>query len=332
MPTRTDALRIGVLGAARITPAALLRPAHDNHDVTVAAIAARDRDRAHRYAHRHDIPTVHDDYQALLDDPRIDAIYNPLPNGLHGRWTLAALDAGKHVLCEKPFTANADEARTVAAAAENSGLVVMEAFHYRYHPFARRAQEVVDSGELGALRRVSASLCFPLPRFGDIRYDYSLAGGAMMDVGCYVLHLLRLLGGGEPTVVSATPKLRTPEVDRAMRFELSFPAGHSGTGLCSMWSKDLFRASARAVGDEGELRIFNPFGPQMWHRFVVRTRTGRRVEQFPGRPTYAYQLDAFVHAIATGTPVLTPPADAITNMTALDAVYEAAGMPLRQPG
>ena len=118
------------------------------------------------------------------------------------------MEAGKHVLCEKPFTANATEAEDVAAAATRTGLVVMEAFHYRYHPLAQRMREIVESGELGAIRRVETALCFPLPKFSDIRYQYDLAGGATMDVGAYTVHMARLLGREEPEVVSAHAKLR----------------------------------------------------------------------------------------------------------------------------
>ncbi|WP_239154111.1 Gfo/Idh/MocA family protein [Amycolatopsis sp. FDAARGOS 1241] len=154
---------------------------------------------AHAFAAKHRIPQVHSTYEELLADPSIDAVDNPTPNGLHGRRTLAALAAGKHVLCEKPFTANASEARAVADAADASGLVVMEAFHYRYHPFARRMEELLASGELGEVRHVEAAVCFPLPRFKDIRCDLRLAGGATMDAGCYAVHLARLLGGATPT-------------------------------------------------------------------------------------------------------------------------------------
>ncbi|WP_217428581.1 Gfo/Idh/MocA family protein [Microlunatus speluncae] len=323
-------LRIGVLGAARIAPAALIGPARDDPAVEVAAVAARDRARAEAFARKHGIPMAYDDYQALLDDPELDAVYNPLPNGLHGRWTLAALAAGKHVLCEKPFTANADEARVVAAAARESGLVVMEAFHYRYHPLARRLREIIESGELGPLRRVMTAMCFPLPRFSDIRYDYGLAGGALMDAGCYAVHLARLLGG-EPEVITATAELRDPRVDRAMRAELRFPAGHTGTITCSMWSRDVLRMSARVVGEHGELRVINPYAPQFFHRLTVRTGDHRRTERFSRRPTYAYQLDAFAAAIRDGTPILTPPEDSVATMTVIDAIYRAANLPLRHP-
>ena len=145
-----DRLRIGTLGAARITSSALIKPARQIPEVTVAAVAARDPERARRFAAKHRIRRVHASYQALIDDPAIDAIYNPLPNSLHAQWTLRAIEAGKHVLCEKPFTANAAEAAEVAAAAAASGLVVMEAFHYRYHPLARRMQEVVGGGDRAA--------------------------------------------------------------------------------------------------------------------------------------------------------------------------------------
>src|SRR5215212_2503761 len=148
-----SSVRLGVLGAARIAPAAVVKPARNSAEAEVVGIAARDRARADAFATKHGIPRVFDTYADLLADPDIDAIYNPLPNGLHAQWTIAALEAGKHVLCEKPFTANAKEAEDVAAVATRTGLVVMEAFHYRYHPLAARMLEIVESGELGTVRR-----------------------------------------------------------------------------------------------------------------------------------------------------------------------------------
>src|ERR1700685_4560896 len=221
-------VRIGILGAARIAPMALIKPSRELADIAVTALAVRARARARRFAARHGIATVHDSYQTLLADPDIDAVYNPLPNSLHGRWTRAALLAGKHVLCEKPFTANAEEAREIADVASTSDRIVMEAFHYRYHPLARRIEQIVSSNELGKLRRVEAALCFPLPKFSDIRYDYSLGGGATMDAGCYAVHMVRTFGGATPEVVAAQAKLRDPQVDRAMTAELRFAGGHTG--------------------------------------------------------------------------------------------------------
>src|SRR4051812_2059554 len=187
-----DRVRIGTLGAARIAPSALIRPARTVAGAEVVAVAARDRAKAEAFATKHQIGMVHDSYDALIDDPEIDAIYNPLPNGLHAEWTQRALKAGKHVLCEKPFTANAAEAEEVASVAAETGLVVMEAFHYRYHPVAQRMQEIAQDGTLGPLVHVETAMCIPLPMRKDIRYHYELGGGAVMDVGCYALHMNRL--------------------------------------------------------------------------------------------------------------------------------------------
>ncbi len=320
-----------MLGAASIAPSALIRPAKDNPDVAVTAVAARDAARARAFAAKNDIPRVHDSYEALIADPELDAIYNPLPKGLHGRWTRAALDAGKHVLCEKPFTANAAEAREVAEVAAKSNRVVMEAFHYRYHPLTLRTEQIIASGALGKLERVEASLCFPLPKFSDIRYNYALAGGALMDAGCYAVHMVRTFGGSTPEVVSAHAKLHDPQIDRAMTAELEFAEGQTGQVRCSMWSLRLLEISTRIVGERGELSLFNPVTPHFIHRLTIRLPEGRRIERFPRRASYAYQLDVFAAAVLRGEPVKTTPEDAIENMTVIDAIYLAAGLPLRQP-
>jgi predicted dehydrogenase len=322
-------VRIGILGAARIAPLALINPAKENAEVVVAAVAARDVSRAQAFAAKHGIARVHDNYEALIADPDLDAIYNPLPNGLHGRWTRAALAAGKHVLCEKPFTANAAEAREIAELAAKSDRVVMEAFHYCYHPLSLRAEQIIASGELGKLERVEVTLCLLLPKFSDIRYNYALAGGATMDIGCYAVHMARMFGGSTPEVVSAQAKLRDPQVDRTMTAELRFAGGHTGRVRCSMWSSALMQASAKVIGDRGEMRVLSPVAP--FRRLSVRSADGKRVERFPARTTYAYQLDAFAAAVLRGEPVKTTPEDSIENMTVVDGIYRAAGLPLRKP-
>ena len=331
MPEKPAAVRIGILGAAQIAPMALVNPAKDNTDVEVTAVAARDRSRARSFAAEHRIARAHDSYESLIADPDIDAVYNPLPNGLHGRWTRAALAEGKHVLCEKPFTANAAEARAIAETAAASERVVLEAFHYRYHPLTLRVEQLIAAGGLGKLKRVEATMCFPLPKFSDIRYDYSLAGGATMDAGCYAVHMARTFGGSTPEVVWAQAKLHGAKVDRAMTAELRFADGHTGRVRCSMWSSSLLRLSARVVGDRGELRVLNPVLPQHFHRLSVRTVDGNRIERFSRRSSYSYQLDAFAAAVLRGEPVKTGPEDAIENMTVIDAIYRASGLPLRTP-
>lgn len=331
MSGRGGPVRIGILGAARVAPGALIIPARENDEIVVTAIAARDVARAQAFAVKWGIAQVHENYEALIADPDLDAVYNPLPNALHGKWTRAALSAGKHVLCEKPFTANAVEAREIAELAAKSDRVVMEAFHYCYHPLALRIEQIVASGELGKLQRVEAALCFPLPKFSDIRYDYGVAGGATMDVGCYAVHMARKFGGSTPEVVSAQAKLRDPQVDRAMRAELRFADGHTGRIRCSLWSSDLLAYNAKVVGDRGEvrMRVLNPLAP--FRRLSVRSAGGNRVERFPQRTSYAYQLDAFAAAVLRGQPVKTSPEDAVENMTVIDGIYRAAGLPLREP-
>jgi predicted dehydrogenase len=321
-----DPLRVGCLGAARIAPTALVKPCASNDGVVCTAVAARDPARARAFAAKHHVPKTFDSYDALLADDEIDAVYNPLPNGLHGRWTMRALTHGKHVLCEKPFTANAEEAEQVAAAADASGLVVMEAFHWRYHPMATRMLEVVASGELGEVRRIEAALCFPLPLFKDIRWQLSLAGGALMDAGCYPVHMVRTLAGAEPTVVRAAARLRSPGVDRRMEAEFSFADGRTGAVLASMWSSTLLRMRVRVIGSKGSTRVFNPTTPQMYNRLTVVGPQGRHHERVQGGPTYNYQLEAFRAAVQEGAPTLTPPRESIANMRVIDAIYIAAGL------
>jgi predicted dehydrogenase len=324
-------VRIGVLGAARIAPAALIRPARVVDGVEVGAIAARDRRRAEAFAARHGGPAVHDSYAAVLADPSLDAVYIPLPNGLHARWTLAALEAGKHVLCEKPFTANAAQARQVAAAAEGCGLVVMEAFHYRYHPLARRMAEIVSGGELGRIQRVETAMCFPLPRFADIRYDFSLAGGALMDAGCYAVHALRLLAPGEPEVTAARALTlrRDRRIDRAMTARFRLPGDATGEVRASMWSSALLRIQARAIGEKGTLTVTNFVAPQFRSRFTVTVDGQRRRERFGGETTYVHQLRAFAAAVRGEPANLTPPPDSVATMSLIDDIYTAAGLPPR---
>ncbi|MFF7190672.1 Gfo/Idh/MocA family protein [Streptomyces sp. NPDC008222] len=334
-------LRIGLLGAAAIAPSALIKPARQTPRVTVTAVAARDRARAEAFARKHGVPVVHAGYDALLADPEVDAVYVPLPNGLHAEWTLKALEAGKHVLCEKPFTANRAEAERVADAADaafaRDGLVVMEAFHYRYHPLAERMRAIVAGGELGELHRVEAEVCFPLPRFSDIRYDYALAGGATMDAGCYAVHAARLLGAGDPVVTSArlSTLRKDPRIDRAMSAELAFPGGATGRVRASMWSRRVLSIRARAIGSGGELNVTNFVMPQLYHQLTIRLANGSgghtvRRERVPRNPSsYAGQLAAFTAAVLDGGPVVTSARDAVVTMGVLDGIYRAGGLPLR---
>jgi predicted dehydrogenase len=319
-------LRIGALGAARITPSALVRPARKLPDVELVAVAARDESRARVFAAKHGIPRVLPSYEALIEDPEIDAIYNPLPNGLHCEWTMRALEAGKHVLCEKPIASNEEQAQRMAEAAQRSDRILAEAFHWRYHPLAARMREVIDAGELGRVRRVEVSTCIPLPIPGDIRYRLDLAGGATMDIGCYAINIARFLAGAEPEVVSAEARLSSPRVDRWMRAELEFPGGVAGRVTGALFSAQLLKIQAVVEGESGRMQVFNPIAPGLYHRLRVTNSSGVRRERVPGGASYDYQLEAFANWVRDGEPMSSDADDAIRNMRVIDAIYEKSGL------
>lgn len=321
-------MRIGTLGAARITRRALLEAAAAVDGVDVVAVAARDRNRAEAFAEEHGIAQVYDSYDALLADPAIDAVYNPLPNSAHGEWSLRALAAGKHVLCEKPLALNAVEAAEVVAAAERAGKVLMEALHWRYHAVAGRVANLV--GRLGPLRRAEAVFLAAIGDESDIRYQLALGGGATMDLGCYCIHALRTIVGEEPTVRSAQATERPPGVDLSMAAELVFPSGVEGRIRCGFDGPEDPLWYLVFEGDAGRIRLDNYVCPQFGNRLTAEFADGDSIDEEVGGPSsYACQLAAFRDAATSGTAPLTGGADAIANAAAIDAVYLAAGLPLR---
>ena len=319
-------LRFGVLGAAKIAPEALIKPASGSERAEVVAIAARDPERARAFAEEHGIAQVDANYAALIRNPDVDAVYNPLPANLHSEWTLEALRQGKHVLCEKPFAANASEAEQMVAAAEESGLVLLEAFHYRYHPLASRILEIMASGVLGDLRQIEAAFCVPIPDAEDIRYDLSLGGGATMDLGCYPIHWCRLVTGSEPTVHRAEAREEPPGIDVTMTAELRFPEDVPCGVHCSMAADVGFQAFLQVTGSQAELRADNPLVPHFGHRLRLTIDGTEKDEQVEGRATYDHQLDGFVAAVLDGEAQPTGGRDGIENMRVIDAIYRAAGM------
>jgi predicted dehydrogenase len=316
-----------VLGTARISTTALLGPAASVPEVTVAGVAARDRSRAAAYAQEHQIPVAYGSYDALLADPDIDAVYNPLPNSLHGPWTLMAIAAGKHVLCEKPFASNAQEAQRVADAAAASGLVVMEAMHYRYHPLIRRLADL--AGELGPVRHIQCWTSFVISDPGDIRYDYALGGGALMDGGCYAIDCLRLLGPGEPSVTAALADPCGPApgaADRAMAVRLAFPGGATGWFESAFTLDGEFRADVHVSCEHGTVWVQDFIRAHWGHLVAVGNGSVLADERGSGDTTYTEQLRAFAGAVITGAAVPTPAAHAVTTMRLIDDAYRAAGL------
>jgi len=328
----------------------------------VAAVAARDSSRAEGFALRHAIPKAYGGYDEMLADPDIDAVYNPLPNSLHGPWTLKALAAGKHVLCEKPFASNAAQAQQVADAAAASGLVVMEAMHYSYHPLIQRLRDLV--AELGPVQHIQCWTSFVIEDPDDIRYDYDLAGGALMDGGCYAIDCLRLLGGGDPSVSGALadpwPGGAAGEreaaagereaaagereaaagereaADRAMAVRLAFPGGATGWFESAFTRDGEFRADVHVSCRDGQVWMQNFIQAHQGRLMAARKGVLVADEHGSGDTTYTWQLRAFAAAIAAaneGNPadeaLPTSAARAVATMRVIDDAYRAAGLALR---
>jgi len=318
------AIRIGLLGASRIARGAVIAPVRDNPDFEIVAVAARDPERARAYAAEQGVPTVADSYEALIRRDDVDLIYNALPPAGHRQWTIAALEAGKDVLCEKPFARNAAEARDMVAAAEASGRVLIEAFHYRFHNVMRAAVALAHEGALGRLRSLTAEFDAPIPRTpGELRWSAEQGGGALMDLGCYPVHALRSIAGAEPEVVRAAGVFEDG-VDAAMRADFAFPDGLTGAIACSMTAPG-FNAKLTVVGEKGAMEIVNFLAPQFGCRFTTTIDGVTREHGVEGPSTYAAQLAHVAQVLAGKIPPLTGGADAVGNMATIDAIYAAAG-------
>lgn len=323
----TKTLTIGVLGAAKISPPALLQPAADTEGVEVTAIAARDRARAQVQADQFTIAHVFGSYDEILASD-VDAIYNPLSINLHLEWTLRALAAGKHVLCEKPFASNAAEAREMVDAAAEAGLVLVEAFHWRFHPLAARIAERV--GDVGTMSHIEADFSVEISPDDDVRQSYELSGGALMDLGCYPAQWIRFVGTGEPTVTSATMVEGRPGVDITTDVDLRFDDGVTARLSTAMHPGVERGASLTVTGDAGVLHVVNPIAPHHGHQLTFTPVDGPPThETVEGRTTYHHQIEAFRDAVIDGVGVPTGGADAVANMELIDAAYLAAGLPLR---
>ncbi len=324
-------LRIGVLGASRIAEQAIVGPAAElGH--RLVAIAARNRPRAEAFAEKYGVERVVGSYQEVIDDPEVDLVYNPLANSLHAPWNLAAIAAGKPVLSEKPFARDESEARVVADAAAAAGVAVLEAFHYFFHPVTQRAFDLAADGTLGAITHVEVRMAIPAPGDDDPRWSLDLAGGAMMDLGCYGLHVMRSLGRlampgieGRPSITRAHAEQRTPGVDAWCDVELGFPGGATGVSANSMVSDDRAH-TMRIVGTAGDLLVHDFIKPNTDDRLTINTPTGSTVERLGTRASYTYQLEAFADHVEHGTPLPFGTADAVANMAFLDDAYRAAGM------
>lgn len=319
-------VRFGILGAARITPKALIDPVAKLDGVTVTRIAARDRSRAEAFAAEHGIAAVSGSYAEVIEADDVDVIYNPLPMSLHAEWTIAALRAGKDVFCEKPFASNAEEAADMVRVAGEEERVLGEAFHYRYHPLFLRLLDEVASGRLGTIQRLEGVFEVEIAR-PDIRWDYETSGGSLMDLGCYPMSWLRHLTGEEPEVVSAKALEDPARIDARIEAELVFASGATGSVRSAMDRGPEITLSI--VGSEGRIDVDNPMAPQNGNRVVIHTPAGRSSGPIDAGISYDHMIRAFVDHLVHGAPFPTSGQDSIANMAAIDAVYRAAGLPTR---
>ena len=321
-----ERVRWGILSTANIALKRFIPGAAGSHNGTVTAIASRDGARAKAAAERLGIARVYDSYEALLADPDVDAIYNPLPNSLHAEWTLKAAAAGKPVLCEKPLAASSAEAQEMISGCQRHGVLLMEAFMYRFHPQHARVRELLDADAIGTLRAVRTAFTFMLEPFDpkNVRLQGDLAGGALMDVGCYTVNAARMLFGEEPLWASAQWDFRKQfGVEVMLAGILGFSDGRMATFDCG------FRAAGQgsytAVGTKGQIEIPSAFVPSAAPTSLVITDAeGRREERIPGVDQYRLEAEEFADALLSGRPVRMPPGDAVATLRAIEALRGSA--------
>jgi xylose dehydrogenase (NAD/NADP) len=313
-------LRLGLLSTANIN-LKLLGGVRAAEGVEAVAVASRDAERAEAFAAEHGLGRAHGSYEALLADPEVDAVYIPLPNSLHVPWSIRALQAGKHVLCEKPLTRRPEEAQAAFDAADQAGLVLAEGFMWRHHEQARRLRELVRDRVVGNVRLLRAAFSFfAMDRTGDVRLQKELDGGGLMDVGCYCVSAMRLLAG-EPERVSARQVIGGDGVDVRLAATLSFPGGVLGSFDCGLDMAD--RSELDVIGDAGSL-----FLPDPWHsrepRIEVRRPDGTEVIEIPRKDPYACELEDFAAAVRRERPHRFGREDAVGQARTIAALYRSA--------
>ena len=319
-------VRWGFLTTAHINDA-LLEGIRLTPFAEVVAVASRDRERAERYASERGIPRAHAGYEELLADPDVDVVYIALPNALHVRWTIRALESGKHVLCEKPFSRDPSEATRAFEVAGSAGRLLMEGFMYRHQPQVKRLRELVLDGSIGELRLVRTQFSFTLERPGDVRLDPELGGGALLDVGSYCVNLSRYVAG-EPEVVQAARIVGETGVDVRFAAVMRFGGPVLAHFDCAF---DLpRRLEAEVVGSGGVLTLSPAFGEDTG---VLELRRGDEAERIDVEPTnrYALQVENFSRAVLGEEPPLLDGRESIAQARALDALIRSAesGRPVR---
>ncbi|MEM8633507.1 MAG: Gfo/Idh/MocA family oxidoreductase [Pseudomonadota bacterium] len=326
-------LRFGCLGAARIAPTALLGPVSKIEGVHVSAVASRDFAKANAFSNEHHIVGIETQYEALVQRPDVDIVYNALPSNRHEDLTILALKAGKAVLCEKPFAMNAIAAMRMAEVASETGTLLLEAFHYRFHPAFGRALDVIQAGTIGEVTSFEAEFSLEIPdRAGELRHTFELGGGALMDLGCYPIHWARSLLAGEPEVLSAACVTGRPNIDVRTEAVLQFDNEVRAHIKTDMRPGAARSAWLKVVGSKATLMMKNPIAPHFGYQITLGRSGLTEVlsEQGPStETTYDYQLRHFLACLREGEKPLLPTSDAVANMTIIDAIYTEAGLPVR---
>jgi len=313
-------MRLGLLSTANINRAILAGAARTGR-VDVVAVASRDAGRADAYAAEHGIATAHGSYEALLADPDVEAVYISLPNGMHHEWTMHALAAGKHVLCEKPYTRHPHEAEEAFDAADAAGLVLAEAFMYRHHPQTATVARLVADGAIGRLCAVKTTFTFPLHDLSDVRALPELDGGALMDVGCYCVSGIRLLAG-EPEHVRGEQVTGTTGIDMAFHGTLRCAGDVVGQFEATFRSPQ--RQSLEAVGEDGVLVVEAPWRVDWGGSVTLRRDGATELVEVDEADAYTLELENLADAIDGRAPALLGRADAVGQARAIDALYRSA--------
>jgi predicted dehydrogenase len=317
-------LNWGLLSTARINRA-LIAPLHASNRTNLLAVASRSESTARDFAREWNIPRGYGSYEALLAAPDIDVIYNPLPNHLHAEWTIKALRAGKHVLCEKPFALSLADADAMIAASKETGKVLAEAFMYRHHPQTLKIKEMVDSGALGKLQLIKGTFTFLLTREGNFRGIKEMGGGSIWDVGCYPISYARMLVGAEPVEVFGEQVEGPSGVDMSFFGQMRFANGVHAQFDAGFQSP--LRSSMEIVGSEAVLTIGVPFKPGIKSQFMLRRQsTNNKVETIhvQGQELYMGEVDDMCDAILLGKPTRISLNDSRNNVATILALLESA--------
>ena len=326
-----DRIKWGVLGNALIARKCVIPAIQKSRNGIIRALGTRSPETAEKVAEKNAIPHVYRGYEAIIEDPAIDAVYIPLPNHLHQPWTLKALSAGKHVLCEKPLACNAAQAVEMANQSAKSGKLLMEAFMYRFHPRSQRIKQMVDENAIGKPCLIRSAFCFHMDediieRGANIRLEPEMGGGALMDVGCYGVSVARWLMAAEPVKVQAQAVYHPAGVDVHLVGTLSFAEGQLATVEASFIAA--LQQTYTVVGKEGSIQLpHNAFVP--WEKDAIYTQRGQDEEagqehMVKGADEYQLMVEHFSDAVQGLTNLDYSPDDSIANMRVLDAMAEAA--------